>query len=486
MKPGGNPAARTPAMTPGSGGPGGPGGPGGRGSGAGALRDENVLFTGRLDRSDLFEICQFLLLGNKTGVLEVESGGKRGAIYFDQGQIVNAVDDALGDGEGAAYRIFAWSGGSFVFRGIPAPGLRTIHTGTESLILDIARFMDERRNEGAQRGDQPADEKPEQWSHEEAIRKRQSAGDELRQVFATLRGESRGGPGGDDPLSRLWEQARRGGHDAVLLRPGEPALGVRGGRITAMPGAIGDETVTMAIAALGASEGAQRRRSAAGAFVVSLLRESTGEALFLQGEPDALDWRAIGLPMEWLEEAAGSPRGLVWLGAPPAGGRSRAARALAVELAARGRYTVLLCEGEPGEGGGALSVRSTAPERVDADLRQALHEGASVVLLDLVRGVRPGTVAHAAARSLVVACEPTPDLRALLVRASRHARARAAFTGALFVTLAGESDHFESLWLPEESRLGLELGRHPDRILELPEDPASICDAGPLLRDRAA
>jgi hypothetical protein len=112
-------------------------------------------------------------MGQKTGVLEVEARGKRGALYFDHGQIVNALDDALGDGEQAAYRIFAWSGGTFVFRLQPPPPLRSINTGTESLILDIARFMDERREESAQRGEGAGEEKAEQWTHEETIKKRQ-------------------------------------------------------------------------------------------------------------------------------------------------------------------------------------------------------------------------------------------------------------------------------------------------------------------------
>src|SRR5678810_729044 len=108
----------------------------------GSRSGDSVLLSGKLDQTDLFEICQFLLLGQKTGVLEVEARGKKGALYFDHGQIVNALDDALGDGEQAAYRIFAWSGGTFVFRLQPPPPLRSINTGTESLILDIARFMD--------------------------------------------------------------------------------------------------------------------------------------------------------------------------------------------------------------------------------------------------------------------------------------------------------------------------------------------------------
>ena len=72
-----------------------------------------VLLQGRLDQTDLFEICQFLLMGTKTGVLEVDCEGKRGALYFDHGQIVNALDDALADGQAAAYRVFSWTRGTF-------------------------------------------------------------------------------------------------------------------------------------------------------------------------------------------------------------------------------------------------------------------------------------------------------------------------------------------------------------------------------------
>jgi len=455
---------------------------------AGAVADpghrggaDNVLLHGRLDAADLFEVCQFLLLGQKTGVLEIESRGKRGGLYFDQGQIVNAVDDALADGEEAAYRIFTWATGTFTFRREAPPALRSIHTGTESLILDIARFMDERREERAQRGEGPEGDRPEQWTHEEAVKKRGETSDELRVLFQKLRGERGGAEGQNDPLARLWEDARAVGTSAILLRPGEPALGLKDGRMSPLPHTLAADTVTMAIAALGASEGgAQRRASSAGAFVVSLLKEAAGEALFLKGVPRTLAWHEVGLPIDWLEELSTAPRGLVWLGAPPASGRSATARALAEELAARGRFTVLLSEDVNEAGRGALSLRATHVDRIEADLRQALHEGASAVVLDLVNGVRPAAVAHAAARSLVVACEPTPDLRTLLSRAAYNARARALFLGALFVTLAGEPGHFESVWLPEEARYGLDLVRNPDKICGLPEDPSAMSDAGPM------
>jgi hypothetical protein len=441
---------------------------------------DHVQLSGKLEQTDLFEICQFLLMGQKTGVLDIEVKSKRGAIYFDHGQIVNAVDDALGDGEEAAYRIFSWKGGAFSFRAVPPPGLQTITQGTESLILDIARFMDEKREERKQAGLVDEDERMEQATHEESVRQRSATGDELRKLFATLQGASRDAQGGDDPLASAWERARRDGHEAVLVRPGEPALGLRGGLVTPLPGSLEEDTVTMAIAALGAKEGAGRRQSKEGAFTVTLVREAEGEALFLQGVIAKLDWKKVGLPADWLEEAATAPRGLVWLGAPPAAGRTRTARAFAEEAARQGRFTVLLSEGAQEPGKGALSVRSTDDARLDADLRKALHEGAAVVVVDLVRGVKPSSVAHAGAKSLVVACEPTPDLRTLLARAAQNARSRSLFLGAMFVTFAGERGHYESLWLPDEARLGLDFERHPDRILGLAEDPSALSDAGPL------
>src|SRR5689334_7125649 len=135
--------------------------------------------------------------------------------------------------------------------------------------------MDERREERAQRGEGPEGDRPEQWTHEEAVKKRGETSDELRVLFQKLRGERGGAEGQNDPLARLWEDARAVGTSAILLRPGEPALGLKDGRMSPLPHTLAADTVTMAIAALGASEGgAQRRSSSAGAFVVSLLKEA--------------------------------------------------------------------------------------------------------------------------------------------------------------------------------------------------------------------
>ena len=54
------------------------------------------------------------------------------------------------------------------------------------------------------------------------------------------------------------------------------------------------------------------------------------------------------------------------------------------------------------------------------------------------------------------------------------------FLGAMFVTVAGATGHYESTWLTEEVRLGRDMTKHPERILGLMEDPEAMTDAGPL------
>jgi hypothetical protein len=272
-----------------------------------------ILLSGRLDQTDLFEICQFILMGQKTGVLEVEARGKRGALYFDHGQIVNALDDALGDGEQAAYRIFAWSGGTFVFRLQPPPPLRSIQTApSRSSSTSRASWTSAarrarsaakcRRREGRAvdtRGDDqeaPGD------------RRRASAAVPVAARRARRR------PGGDDPLARLWEQAHAAQLSAssyarrarawIEGRADEPAAGL-----------VASDTVTMAIAALGASVGAQRREARRARTSFRCCRKPAARRC--SSRACRLRWTGPRRPAEdWLEEAAGSTRGLIWLGAP--------------------------------------------------------------------------------------------------------------------------------------------------------------------------
>ena len=98
---------------------------------------------GQLQFASPFELGQFLLLGRKTGALHLTRDGKRGVLYVLEGQIVSAVSPELRSGEEAAAEMIRWTEGDFRF--VPEPVMRTgeIEVGTENLLLEVARQMDE-------------------------------------------------------------------------------------------------------------------------------------------------------------------------------------------------------------------------------------------------------------------------------------------------------------------------------------------------------
>src|SRR5205823_3359139 len=93
-------------------------------------------FAGDIGAIGLFDLGQLLMMNRATGCLAVTSDSKRGSLYFREGQIVNAVDDEYHDGEGAAYKVFAWRTGRFEFRSEAVAGASSIHVKTESLMLE--------------------------------------------------------------------------------------------------------------------------------------------------------------------------------------------------------------------------------------------------------------------------------------------------------------------------------------------------------------
>ena len=105
-------------------------------------RDPGTL-AGELGLISLFDIGQLLLLNRATGVMSVTSEGRRGSLWFRDGQLVNAIDEKQRDGEDAAFAVFAWRRGRFEFHGGPLPGVATIEGGTEAIMLEAARRIDE-------------------------------------------------------------------------------------------------------------------------------------------------------------------------------------------------------------------------------------------------------------------------------------------------------------------------------------------------------
>lgn len=173
--------------------------------------ESSAVLSGELGLIGLFDLGQLLQLNGATGVLCVTRDGRKGYLYFDGGQIVNAVDDEYHEGEGAAYRLFTWRQGAFVFRHEPPSGTRTILESTEGLMLEAARQMDEA---GLGEGGMSATEK---------LQAHSGKFEALREVFLDVAREARGvtdraGAGVDGPpLLRLREDG-----DVLVYRPGHP------------------------------------------------------------------------------------------------------------------------------------------------------------------------------------------------------------------------------------------------------------------------
>jgi response regulator RpfG family c-di-GMP phosphodiesterase len=98
--------------------------------------------SGSLKEMDLPDLIQILSQGRKTGKLKVVSGACEGEIHFQSGQIVNAVFNER-EGEEAFYQFLVIRDGYFTFDPRFAPQKSIITTGTEGLLLEAMRRLDE-------------------------------------------------------------------------------------------------------------------------------------------------------------------------------------------------------------------------------------------------------------------------------------------------------------------------------------------------------
>ncbi len=98
--------------------------------------------TGTLGLFSLVDLFQLLAAARRTGRLTIEHPVTGARIYFDRGQVVHAEFGELA-GEDAIYTLFADERGAFEFRlGLPSPA-KSISVGTENLVLEAMRRLDE-------------------------------------------------------------------------------------------------------------------------------------------------------------------------------------------------------------------------------------------------------------------------------------------------------------------------------------------------------
>ncbi|MBM3298718.1 MAG: response regulator [Deltaproteobacteria bacterium] len=100
-------------------------------------------FSGTVDRVDLIEYIQFVMLGGKNTVVEVTSSlGTRGRLFLVDGNIVHAVCGVL-QGEQALYRCLCFKEGEFEHLPWQDPEEITINKPGEFLLMEAIRKRDE-------------------------------------------------------------------------------------------------------------------------------------------------------------------------------------------------------------------------------------------------------------------------------------------------------------------------------------------------------
>jgi response regulator RpfG family c-di-GMP phosphodiesterase len=98
--------------------------------------------SGSLAEMSLPDMIQILWHGRKTGALKLEARGVKGAIYFSEGQVVDAQWDAI-QGEDAFYRMLTLAEGDFRLDPNEKTATRTINASPEALLLEGMRRLDE-------------------------------------------------------------------------------------------------------------------------------------------------------------------------------------------------------------------------------------------------------------------------------------------------------------------------------------------------------
>ena len=97
---------------------------------------------GSIKEIPLTDLVQLFSTGRKTGVLELKNNSKEGAIFFDNGDVINAFYDNL-TGEKAFYQLIRWEEGEFVLNSEVTLPKQEIQAPTPHLIMEGMRLWDE-------------------------------------------------------------------------------------------------------------------------------------------------------------------------------------------------------------------------------------------------------------------------------------------------------------------------------------------------------
>ncbi|MBW2262577.1 MAG: DUF4388 domain-containing protein, partial [Deltaproteobacteria bacterium] len=105
-------------------------------------RESKTRFTGPLNEIGLMDILQTIELSKKTGVIHLAHEGESGALFFKDGEVIDAELQGL-TGEEAVYRAMRWTEGFFDIDFRPIRREKCIMLGPQELLLEGIRRLDE-------------------------------------------------------------------------------------------------------------------------------------------------------------------------------------------------------------------------------------------------------------------------------------------------------------------------------------------------------
>jgi CheY-like chemotaxis protein len=110
-------------------------------------------FRATLSGLTTMDIIQLKCMSGATAILEFSNAQGAGRVYFERGDVVHATVRTTADGTKIGYEAFeemvGWKGGRVAEIHDPVPCPRTIRTGWQSLLLEVAQSRDELQGRAA-------------------------------------------------------------------------------------------------------------------------------------------------------------------------------------------------------------------------------------------------------------------------------------------------------------------------------------------------
>jgi hypothetical protein len=300
-----------------------------------------VELSGRTELLSLFDVTQVLSVNEATGMLRVEQGSEKGYLYFDGGSIINALDAEHREGEEAAKNVFAMRKAHFAFTADLPSVARRISCTTQSLMMEIARALDEESQETGEG----------EGSHVEEARQATEA---LYEIFHRLDSESKvlshRSPQGL-AVADLLGAIRGVPGSTLFLRAGAPPEVLAGGKTIPLGPlvldragyeSLRDHLLREAVGGVEVIEGNVDfvlRLSVDEAWRLATFRTDGAEVLAIRAAATAAE------PLPWdiaaVERATEAPGSIVALSAPDPDTLERAVHTLAAHLLTTGAVPLL-------------------------------------------------------------------------------------------------------------------------------------------------